>query len=91
MGTKWEQSGNKNLKVGPEWGQSGNKNLKVGQEWEQSGNKNRKVGQEWEQSGNKDLGKSPALASWRSQVPTTVVGLVPISVVDIHIIWQLPP
>ena len=30
MGTKWEQSGNKNRKVGQEWEQSGNKNPKAG-------------------------------------------------------------
>ena len=30
MGTKPEQSGNKNPKVGQEWEQSGNKNPKVG-------------------------------------------------------------
>ena len=32
MGTKWEQSGNKNPKVAQEWEQSGNK---VGTKWEQ--------------------------------------------------------
>ena len=57
MGTKWEQSGNKNPKVGQEWQQSGNKvgtrTTRMGTKWEQSGNKNPKVGQEGEQSGNK--------------------------------------
>ena len=61
MGTKWEQGGNKNPKVGPEWEQSGskvgtqsgNKNPKVRQEWEQSGNKNRKVDKNGKKAGKK--------------------------------------
>ena len=59
MGQEWEQSGNKNSKVGhlkdatltriPKWGKNGDKmGTKWQQEfqWEQNGNKNFKVGQE---------------------------------------------
>ena len=67
MGTKWEQSGNKNPKVGKimgtKWEQepeSGTRTPKwdkngnkVGTYWEHSGNKNLKVGQDWEQSRSK--------------------------------------
>ena len=75
MGTKWEQIGNKNPKVGQEWGQSEKKGTRttkgpkwlqeprsgarMGTKWEQSRGKNLKVGQEWEQSGNKVGARTP--------------------------------
>ena len=56
MGTKWEQSGNKNPKVGQEWEQSvkWDKNgSKVGTKWEQSGNKVGTRTLKWDKNGNK--------------------------------------
>ena len=53
MGTnweqEWEQSGNKNPKVGHEWRESGNKNPKVGQQWEQESKSGTTIGTKWEQ------------------------------------------
>ena len=54
MGTKREQSGNKNPKVGQEWEQSRNQVGTRTLKWDKNrGNENPKVGQEWEHSGNK--------------------------------------
>ena len=56
MGTKWEQSGNKNPKVGQEWEQSGNKVGTRTLKWdknEQSGNKVGTRTLKWDKNGNK--------------------------------------
>ena len=58
MGQEWEQSGNKNSKVGHLKDENNHKNSKVGQEWGQSGQKmGTKWEQElqWEQNGNKNF------------------------------------
>ena len=51
MGTKWEQSENKNPKV--DGNKVGTRTQKVGQEWEQSGNKVGTRTAKWGKNGNK--------------------------------------
>ena len=52
MGNKWEESGNKNPKVGQEWEQSGNKVGTRTPKWDKNGNKVGTKWEEWDQSGN---------------------------------------
>ena len=53
MGTKWEQSGNKNSKVGQEWEQSGNKVGARTPKWGKNGNKVGTRIPKWAKNGNK--------------------------------------
>ena len=61
MGTKWEQSGNKNSngnKMGtrtPKWDKSGNK---MGIKWDQEHQSETRM-QEWEENGNKMETRTP--------------------------------
>ena len=71
MGTKPEQSGNKNPKVRQEWEQSEKKweqepqsEARMGTKWEQSGSKNPKVGNNVGKSGRKSANKVKKTWKW---------------------------